>query len=158
MSYPEDRQKARLTLSRFQEGLVWRFYKGIDVARSAGRGSSPTQHRVSHSMWVATQLHYCVKKLWIARICAANCCGSYFAGFSTDRERVSIAFLITGSVPNDLPFFCATGTNVWTAMKACSATRNPDPAIAVLSPAMLRNSVSANCDSIFCAITLAKRA
>src|SRR5262245_22942927 len=100
MSYPEDRQKARLTLSRFQGGLVWEFYKGIDVARDVGRGSSSTQHRVSHSMGVATRRHYCVKKLWIARICVANCCGSYIAGFSTDRARVSIAFLITGSVPN----------------------------------------------------------
>jgi len=43
-------------------------------------------------------------------------------------------------------------------MKACSATRNPAPAIAALSPAMLRNSMPASCGSIFCAITLAKSA
>ena len=121
-------------------------------------GCCPTQHRVSHPMWVATRLHYCVKKLWIARICVANCCGSYVAGFSTDRESVSIAFLMASSFSNDLPFFCATGTNVWIAMKACSATRNPAPAMAALSPAMLRNSVPANGGSIFCAIILAKRA
>ena len=65
------------------------------------------------------------KKLWIARICVATYCGSYVAGFSTDRKRVSIAFLITGSCSNDLPFFCATGTSVWTAIKACSAARKP---------------------------------
>ena len=93
--------------------------------------------------------HYCVKKLWMARICIANCCGSYIAGFSTARASVSIAFCITGSFANDWPFFCATGTNVWTAMKACSATRNPAPAMAALSPAMVRNSMPANCGSIF---------
>ena len=61
-------------------------------------GFYPTQRRVSTGMEVSTRLRYRVKKLWIARICVANCCGSYIAGFSTDCESVSTAFLMAGSV------------------------------------------------------------
>src|SRR6266498_3660008 len=74
----------------------------------------PQQHRVS-TVEVSTPLRYRVKKLCMARICVANCCGSYAAGFSTDRKRLSIVSWMNDSFFSGLPFFCAIGTNVWSA-------------------------------------------